>query len=287
LAQDFTNAEIIVTDDTPNDTVKDFIASKYFVSNLKYFKNTVSLGTPENWNEAVRKASGEYIKILHHDDYFTQKDSLSKFVALLDKNSDANLAFSATEVWNVPTGRRYVHGCSESQLERIQRDPSFLFFRNMIGAPSAVIYRRKAMVEYDKELKWLVDIDFYIRMLAQGSSVARSSEPLVCTADNTTGQVTQSVLKDEALIIKEHILVLKKIGISDAEKMTLFFDELFTRYGINLMESLNRIYPVPGDYEKFFKGVFAQMGKRGIYKKWRNWFYDSRINNQVFKLEKY
>ena len=80
--QTFQDYEIILTDDTPDDAVKNLIETFNFHNRLKYFKNKEKLGSPENWNEAVRRARGEYIKIMHHDDWFVDENSLEKFVKI-------------------------------------------------------------------------------------------------------------------------------------------------------------------------------------------------------------
>ena len=289
LMQDLTDYEIIITDDTPDNTIKDFLDKNYKNEKIQYYKNATSLGTPENWNEAIRKAKGEYVKLLHHDDFFTQKNSLTKFVALLDANTKADFAFCATEVWNVPSDKKWIHQCSDSQLDRMKKEPETLFFGNKIGAPSATICRSSLNETYDKKLKWLVDIEYYIRVIKKNHLVIMSTEALICTADNTEGQVSQNVIEDKNLQIKEHLAVFSTIGESLIAKPTtvLFFDELFCKFGINSPEELNSIYTIPKEQIDFFKTVINQLHKNTLYKKWRNWFYGSRFNNHFFKLEKY
>ena len=46
---------------------------------LRYFKNEQPLGTPENWNEAIRNANGAWIKIMHNDDWFATDNALQVF----------------------------------------------------------------------------------------------------------------------------------------------------------------------------------------------------------------
>ncbi len=283
--QDHEDLEIIITDDTPDNTVKDFIQKNYSSPKLHYFKNPVSLGTPENWNEAIRKAKGEYIKLLHHDDHFTQDKSLSKMVALLDANPKAVMAFCATEVWNVPSGKKYIHKCSPAQLKRIKAEPEFLFFRNMIGAPSATLFRKNKEL-YDKSLKWLVDIEYYIRVLKQNRNIVMTNEALICTADNTEGQVTQSVLRDKSLLIREHMTLLQKIDLKkNTRNLVLFTDELFTNLEIKTREDLKALCEVPMSLQEFIDKVFTQLNKQKTLKKTRSRFYGSRFN--IFKFEKY
>ena len=159
LAQSFKDYEVIISDDTSDDSVKDFV-STYKIQNLSYFKNVPAIGTPGNWNAAIAKAKSKYIKVMHHDDYFLKPDSLQKFVAAAEKNN-SNFVFCNTEVWHTSDNSRRISGPNSIQLERIKKDPSFLFFRNKIGAPSATLFLRNGSV-FDENLKWLVDVDFYI-----------------------------------------------------------------------------------------------------------------------------
>ena len=88
--QDFEDYELIISDDSPDDTVQQLVASFGFDDRLRYYRNPVALGSPENWNAAVRYAQGDYIKIMHHDDRFTDPKALSAFVRLLDEQPDAD-----------------------------------------------------------------------------------------------------------------------------------------------------------------------------------------------------
>src|SRR5215213_9554314 len=74
--QRFRDFEVIITDDSPAEEVRN-LAEKYrYDFELKYSKNASPLGTPENWNAAIRQARGEWIKLMHDDDWFRNEDSL-------------------------------------------------------------------------------------------------------------------------------------------------------------------------------------------------------------------
>lgn len=282
LAQSFKDYEVIITDDTPDDTVKNFVAG-YKIPNLHYFKNAVSLGTPGNWNEALSKAKGKYIKVLHHDDYFLNKNSLGKFVDAAEKNN-CSFVFSNTEVWHVSDNSRRIAMPNEIQLERLNHDAHFLFFRNKIGSPSATLFARNEM-KFDENLKWLVDVDFYIRYLKKHPFI-HLNEALVCTAHETPGQVTQEVQSDRTVQIKEHVLIFLKIkeGIKDKSKWTLFFEYLFNDFSVNSLDELNKIIDT-SQAADFFKNVFVGMNSGTGMKKFKRRFYNSRFN--LFKKEQF
>ena len=289
LMQDYPDYEIIISDDTPDESVRKLLDNEKYKNKVKYFHNAVALGTPENWNHAVSMAGGKFIKVLHHDDFFTEKHSLKTLVGLMDNRTASDLAFCATRVWNVRTDEKRIHCCSLKQLERIRIEPEFLFFRNMIGAPSATMYSAGLDITYDRNMKWLVDVDFYIRVLQKNPTLVMTPEPLICTADGAGGQVTQSVHNDKQIQVSEHCMLFEKLypGIKNKEKFILFFGELFTRFEVNSMDELKVIYNFGSGLRTFFDDVFSQKNKKPLYKKARNWFYGSRFNNQLFKFEKY
>src|ERR1044072_4054338 len=72
--QTYSNYEIIICDDSPDESVAEFIKSRSVLKNIRYHRNVSSLGTPENWNECIRRANGEWIKIMHDDDWFAEPD---------------------------------------------------------------------------------------------------------------------------------------------------------------------------------------------------------------------
>lgn len=179
LKQSFTDYEIIITDDSETNLVKDFVTQYNLPEVIQYYKNKTQLGTPENWNEAIRKASGEYIKILHHDDWLHGNDSLGKFVALLDDNPTKDYGFSATRA--IATDRTWDHLLTAADISALEKNSLLLFSNNLIGAPSTGIYRNSEKLFFDKALKWLVDVEFYMRLLQIHNAFVYSPEILVIT----------------------------------------------------------------------------------------------------------
>ena len=59
--------------------VEKYLNSSVFKFKIQYFKNKTSLGSPLNWLAAISHAKGDWIKIMHDDDYFSSIDSLKFF----------------------------------------------------------------------------------------------------------------------------------------------------------------------------------------------------------------
>ena len=81
IAQKDVLVEIIISDDSTTYEVSDLIEeyiNKY--SFIKYFINNPSKGSPENWNYVISKATGNFIKIMHHDEWFINEFALNKFL---------------------------------------------------------------------------------------------------------------------------------------------------------------------------------------------------------------
>ena len=161
--QTWRDFEVVVTDDSPDDQVA--ILCEEFSSHieLRYFHHEQALGTPENWNAAIRHAKGEWIKLMHDDDWFAFPDSLQRLVKLTEEAStDFVFCGSTTIEHHEVVWQQKISTFSEKLLKK---DPRNLFHLNFIGPPSVVMHRNDGEVWYDKRMKWLVDIDFYIRYL--------------------------------------------------------------------------------------------------------------------------
>jgi len=166
LIQTYTNYEVVITDDSSTSDVELLIKDyKFRNSNIQihYFKNSPSLGTPENWNASIRNAKGEWIKMMHHDDCFSDSEALQKFVDLIDNDEKISFVFTGSFYRNIE-GKKIEHSIDHETFQQIQKNPVTLFSGNLIGPPSAVMFKNNG-IYFDKCLKWLVDIDFYYNFL--------------------------------------------------------------------------------------------------------------------------
>jgi glycosyltransferase involved in cell wall biosynthesis len=62
--QDF---NIIITDDSTNDDIRDYVDS-ISDQRIRYYANKPSLGPVRNWNRGLELADGKYVILLHHDE---------------------------------------------------------------------------------------------------------------------------------------------------------------------------------------------------------------------------
>lgn len=207
INQDYNDYEIIVTDDSNNDDIQNLV-DELNHPKIRYFKNLIPLGVPENWNEGLKKASGEYIKIIHHDDWFENKDSLRKFIDLLDKNPDSDFGYSKSVNVDLETCKIKKRK-AEKYVKQLSEDCFELFFNNRIGAPSVTIFRNGKNIFFDKNLTWVVDVDFYIQWLLKNKNIAFINEILI-NIGISHSQVSNSCLNNGTIEISEQLYLYNK-----------------------------------------------------------------------------
>ena len=208
--QSFRNFEVIISDDSPDDQIRHLAEAFRNQFSLQYFRNAAPAGTPENWNLAIRRASGQWIKLMHDDDWFSDKDSLDLFATSIDQHPGCDFVFSAYENIHLQTGRRKAVFTNRFRLGMVKKNPAALFSRNIIGPPSVTLYRSGRNIQFDKELKWVVDIDFYIRWLREvkPNYIPR---PLIKVGISDQ-QVTMDCFRRRPIEIPENFYLLDKVG---------------------------------------------------------------------------
>lgn len=170
LAQDFTDVEILLSDDGSTDRsldiIKDF-AARY--SRIRWWKNPRNVGLTENSNVCLKEARGQYIKFVHQDDKLLSPSAIQKMVTALDENPGVSLVGSRPHLTGTdsrPTffsrqsgcfnGRRMIVTCLEHN-------------NNLIGQPTLTLFRRhQALRGFDAQFTGLMDYEMWCHLLEQG-----------------------------------------------------------------------------------------------------------------------
>lgn len=173
LRQDFRDCEILVSDDaSTDDTAAVLAAYANRDPRLRLVRHERNLGMVANWNWCLRQARGAYVKFLFGDDAFATGDALGTWCALLDRHPRAALASSARDVLDESTGRT-------TPVNRLPAGGHFPGARviaaclhhdtNLIGEPSAVIFRRELAARgFDPALRQVVDLEMWFHLLRVG-----------------------------------------------------------------------------------------------------------------------
>lgn len=213
--QIFTDYEVIITDDSDGEEIKKLAEEKGYV---KYYKNETPLGAAANWNAAIAKSGGEYVKMMHHDDWFTDENSLGAFVDMLERHPEADLAFSGSR--QEESGKSYDRCISTEEADWIKKDYRNLYLGNTIGAPSAVIVRRNAIqsgIVYDEKLTWLVDMEYYMNILKRNPHFIYTEKPLVSIGVSEK-QLTEACRDDKEINAFEYGYIYNKYQLESEEE---------------------------------------------------------------------
>jgi glycosyltransferase involved in cell wall biosynthesis len=218
--QHFKDYEVIISDDSNDQSVEELLKEFNGKFEIKYFKNEKALGTPSNWNHAISKATGEWIKLIHDDDWFTNEHSLEKF-ALATNNNNNQFIFSAytnkTELTN-DTEKMFFN---EKMKSSILKTPLLLLAKNIIGPPSVTLFHNSIKDKYDERLKWRVDIEYYIRNISKGIGFNYINEPLM-NVGVSESQVTNYCLNVPSVEIPEIYILLSAYGTSPLKNIMVY-----------------------------------------------------------------
>lgn len=106
-------------------------------------------GMAANTNEAIKRSTGDLIKILYMDDYFADKHALQRIVDAFKGN------WMATGCEHDNGKRCNPHKASFDGIPNGQ---------NTIGSPSVITIKNGLDVYFDEKMTWLLDVDFYKRL---------------------------------------------------------------------------------------------------------------------------
>ena len=218
--QTFRDFEVIISDDSPGEEVRKITESfSEHLSPIIYFKNPQPLGTPANWNKAISLSRGKWIKIMHDDDWFSGPDSLSRFADAAKRESAAMLFSSYFDVF-LSTGKQKRVVPPAFRFRMLKKEPAILISKNIIGPPSVVMHRNDGKHFYDTGLKWLVDIDMYVRRLKE-EKIVYLPEPLVKVGIGDD-QVSAHVHGSPEIEVPEHFHFLAKNGENKLKNVLVF-----------------------------------------------------------------
>jgi glycosyltransferase involved in cell wall biosynthesis len=237
--QTFKDFEVVITDDSPDDGVE--ILLKKISPNFKvyYYKNKIALGTPENWNEAIRKANGDWIKIMHNDDWFATDGALQAFYDAIQQNPTTDFFFSAFQNVDADSGKKEVVRLSFTDKSFLKSNAYHLLKKVYIGNPSCTIVRKNLNIWYDKRYKFIVDFDYYIRVIRQTKMPVYIDKVLLNIGFHSE-QVTTYTKYDPKVQIPENITFLNEQK-KDILKNIIVFDyywRLIRNLKINTQEKL-------------------------------------------------
>lgn len=210
--QSFRDFEVVITDDSPDDSVEKLVSDYKNILPINYIRNAQQLGTPENWNESIRHASGKWIKMMHNDDWFTGPDALQQFFQATENDPDCPFFFAAFQNVEEETGKIEIVKCNFLDRWFLRLSSLHLFKRVYVGNPSCTLIRRDLGEWYDRRFKFVVDFEYYIRCFKKIRRYKYLS-PVLLNIGFHSGQVTRYTFLVPGVQIPENMLLITMMGV--------------------------------------------------------------------------
>ena len=153
--QTYKEFEVIISDSSEDQYAGNVISKFNKKLKIKHIRSDFKT-LPTNANNALNNCSGEIIKPMFSDDIFLEKDSLEHVNYLFNHNECNWILFSSYDFKYKKNNKIIpLNGRVPEWNEKL------LFGNNTIGAPSVMAYRNIINENFDKNLRYLIDCDFY------------------------------------------------------------------------------------------------------------------------------
>ena len=220
IIQTFKDYEIIITDNSPDNSVEELVKESGKQLSIRYYKNDPPTNMGENFNRVLQKANGEWIKIMHDDDWFADETSLQQFADAANQYFDCDFIFSGCNNVDLTSGKIKKHELDPEKKMLLESSFYNLYFDNVIGHPSTVMHKNKN-VFYDPSFKWVIDIDFYIRFFEKYPNWHYIPETCINIGIDVS-QFSNKYYKNPLVEIPEYLQLLKKLPVTAESSQYIF-----------------------------------------------------------------
>lgn len=184
--QSFRDYEIVISDHSKGEDIRNHVLQW---DDIVYVRNELFRGSSSyNMNNAIRHATGKYIKPMFQDDLFDNTRSLEYMVKAMDRAHW--VAGRCRHCEDDPNFRFRMHTPHWDGVQDLRQGI------NRIGSPSCIMYER-GDVWFDNNLIWLMDCDFYISLYKK-YGIPRLLEDDTCVVSRQwPGSVSNSIATDK------------------------------------------------------------------------------------------
>jgi glycosyltransferase involved in cell wall biosynthesis len=155
--QTFKNFEVVISDHSIDNTIKDICDKWSSDLDINYIRNEEGRGIiSPNINVAMKHCHGEWIKILFQDDFLFDSDSLQKQHDFIINNPKTH--WFVTRFMHSNDGHTFYNMYFPRWHEMIWTGD------NTMGCPSGITVKNKNLIFFDEGLNWLMDCDYYTKM---------------------------------------------------------------------------------------------------------------------------
>lgn len=199
LQQTYKNIEVVISDHSQDDEIKNIALNYSNKLNIQYIRNTENRGSSSsNINNAVKKSSGLITKILFQDDWLLDEYSIEYHI---------NNFMISNKIWSISACAHSNDG--ETIVDEHQ--PNFndnILFHNTLSSPSTLLLYKEFYENFDTNLLWYMDTDVYFRLYKKYGYPYLFSK--ICVINRRhPNQITNTLVNND-LIQSEQQYLLKK-----------------------------------------------------------------------------
>jgi len=155
--QVFKDFEVVVSDHSVDDTIKNICDKWVNKLNIKYFRNEYGRGMiSPNMNVAMKNSKGKWIKVLFQDDFLYDEISLQNQYEILEANPEIK--------WLITTFYHSNDGVNFYNLYHPKLSDNIWNGTNTLGNPSNLTLLNKDLIFFDESLNWHMDCEYYYRL---------------------------------------------------------------------------------------------------------------------------
>tara|TARA_R110000824_G_scaffold387513_1_gene582852 strand:- start:670 stop:1386 length:717 start_codon:yes stop_codon:yes gene_type:complete len=157
--QVYPNIELVISDQdgTPKKerSILKFLDGKV---TLKYLTFPDDSGiSAHNTNNALAHATGKYVQVLNHDDFFYHENALRDAVSLLESSDKRWLATGCLHTDDYETYLDRYH------IPEWNNEKDMVECMNTIGCPSVVVFERSLELKCSEDIVYAMDCDLWIQ----------------------------------------------------------------------------------------------------------------------------
>lgn len=156
--QTFKDFELTVSDHSRDNGIRDLCHTWAKKLDIKYFRNDCKVGkSSPNMNNAIKKSSGKWIKLLFQDDFLYGASALADLKTHID--AEKKIRWIATACEHTYDGKHMHRPFYPSWNESIHAGV------NTISSPSVITIKNdEEKLYFNEDLIWLMDVEYYKRM---------------------------------------------------------------------------------------------------------------------------
>lgn len=195
--------EFIISDDSDLDCEKikineiSFFYKNQYGLNINYILGSKTKNPVDNWNKLIGLSRGVYKQIIHHDDFFISETHIENLLQFINSEEPD---ICILRLYKADKFYLYKHMPLLIVNFFLKLVPSFILLKNFIGPSACIVFKTKSET-FNPNLKWIVDVDWYFKILTKSTKILFCYSIPIASEFNYHNSIT-SRIKEKKKILK-------------------------------------------------------------------------------------